>query len=558
MGATGQTTTLLLPQFSDDDRPTWRGDFNGAMNLIDQAFGELTGRVQDDELALDQNVANYVGAPGSKTRGAADLRYVVKGQERVNVKDYGAKLDGATDDTNAWNAALAAVATGGTILIPGGTMLNGSGNPWQVTKQVNIDGYGATIKTNSTTATILNVAADMVTFRGVTIAGVDYTAYAANNHGITATGTPGTPVKRMWLRDVSFVNLRAMAVRAQYVERFKFIDCNVNGMTYAGFMFMSAKGCEVRGGTIENVVNPAVPNAPSYGVAFTRGNGDAVADPRSENCKATGITLNNVNWEALDTHGGKRITFAANIITACYRGIALVAAPIGAVDTFAPVDCNVTGNTIDSLATDDGRFDAAITFVGAFDGTNVAEYATGTIAGNTVRGHGSGTAGNTNVGGVTFYYTRGLTISGNVAIECSGAGAFSAYRDNVGFNMTGNTAIDPWSSTYAGVSAYHVRNLNNSGNISGNNHFAGSKTGVANLNLYGIRFSSSTNVAVTVGVNNLSGAATPVYQGTANSLFAVLDKPPVVKAAAPGVAAGSDATVINAIVTALRNVGIVT
>jgi hypothetical protein len=37
MAASRLTPNLLLPQFDDDDKPSWLGDFNGAMLKIDNA-----------------------------------------------------------------------------------------------------------------------------------------------------------------------------------------------------------------------------------------------------------------------------------------------------------------------------------------------------------------------------------------------------------------------------------------------------------------------------------------------------------------------------------------
>jgi hypothetical protein len=44
MGSATQTTHYHLPQFSDNDKPTWRGDINAAMAAIDDA---LTQNAQD-------------------------------------------------------------------------------------------------------------------------------------------------------------------------------------------------------------------------------------------------------------------------------------------------------------------------------------------------------------------------------------------------------------------------------------------------------------------------------------------------------------------------------
>ncbi|MDB5055446.1 MAG: hypothetical protein JWM44_3496 [Bacilli bacterium] len=71
---------------------------------------------------------------------------VANSQLAVSVKDYGAKGDGVTDDTLAFNNALSAVSKGGKLIIPSGTYkING---PVSVlcTGDVEIEGqYGVTL-----------------------------------------------------------------------------------------------------------------------------------------------------------------------------------------------------------------------------------------------------------------------------------------------------------------------------------------------------------------------------------------------------------------------------
>lgn len=45
MAHTNLTTNKHLPLFVDDDKPTWLGDFNEAMNKIDAEFGRLQGLI---------------------------------------------------------------------------------------------------------------------------------------------------------------------------------------------------------------------------------------------------------------------------------------------------------------------------------------------------------------------------------------------------------------------------------------------------------------------------------------------------------------------------------
>lgn len=58
----------------------------------------------------------------------------------VSVKDFGALGDGATDDLAAFNAAIAAVAGGGTVLVPAGTFM--LSNTLKVKNKIRLVGQG--------------------------------------------------------------------------------------------------------------------------------------------------------------------------------------------------------------------------------------------------------------------------------------------------------------------------------------------------------------------------------------------------------------------------------
>lgn len=60
MSASNETTYYLLPLFADNDQPTWLGDFNGAMNKIDNALNTV-GANASTALSAANNAVSRVG-----------------------------------------------------------------------------------------------------------------------------------------------------------------------------------------------------------------------------------------------------------------------------------------------------------------------------------------------------------------------------------------------------------------------------------------------------------------------------------------------------------------
>ena len=61
MAATNETANYKLPLFTDNDQPTWLGDFNGAMNKIDAEMNTI-GANESTALSAANNAVNRVGA----------------------------------------------------------------------------------------------------------------------------------------------------------------------------------------------------------------------------------------------------------------------------------------------------------------------------------------------------------------------------------------------------------------------------------------------------------------------------------------------------------------
>jgi len=373
----------------------------------------------------------------------------------VSVMSFGAKGDGATDDTEAIQAAVDAAAGVGTVLFPAGTFL--------ITARVTLPaesvlvGVGAEIVQQTAGTAGLRIVGSDVTVSGLSITGRHETStYVNGEDGIQTDTTVGSPLERIRIDRCRITGWGKYGIWMEHVNRFWVTDCVIDEVGYSGGSFASCTFGQVCGNSVSNVTAGASGNA--YGFAATRITTDD-ANPRSTDISFTNNRFHTIKWEGLDTHGGERIIFDGNTLTACDRGIAAVSADDELGDaTFAPLDCVITGNTIDSLSDSGGKACGVV-----LSGADVSgEYATGVIANNTITGHG----GTTVLGGVVLQHSKGVVVAGNKLAECNAYGV-SLDVDNVGALVASNTFVDVWSSSAytAGVIVVDSSSVTVTGNV---------------------------------------------------------------------------------------------
>ena len=164
-------------------------------------------------------------------------------------------------------------------------------------------------------------------------------------------------------------------------------------------------------------------------------------------------------WEGIDVHAGKKITVRGNTIFNSKFGIVGQTA-----DSISCLELMIANNIIDSGSTDGDVSQAGIELIG-----NVLEQATGTIEGNIIID--CGFESNQSGTGIFMWFTDGVAVTGNHIIRPSRSG-MELIAENKGFNITGNTIIDPWTdATGGGVTfspAISIRGEGNTGYSGGN------------------------------------------------------------------------------------------
>lgn len=92
MTATNETTNYQLPLFTDNDQPTWLGDFNGAMNKIDTDMN-IIGANASTALSAANNAVNRVGQVETTIAGVQTTANNAYSLSATNEKDINT-LDG--------------------------------------------------------------------------------------------------------------------------------------------------------------------------------------------------------------------------------------------------------------------------------------------------------------------------------------------------------------------------------------------------------------------------------------------------------------------------------
>jgi len=469
------------------DFNTWGEKLNTAVTVAND---------QGEPANVRNIVSTDIATVGSDIEGALSANYVGKGSQVLDVSDY---ADAQT--------AIDAAPAGSTVRFT--TAFHALTAPVNVNKALTIDSSrGTQISQDTAGVAAFDVTASGVTFRGLRITGTQFAALGLGSIGIRAIGpSAAAPIAGLRIESCTLDAWAHHAIYCQYVTDFALRSNVIYNMAYAGLTVLSGLRGVVTGNSISSVIQ-GTGAVNSYGILLTRGDIESlVTDPRTSDVVVSGNVVDGVpSWEGIDTHGGQRIIITGNTVRDTFVGIALVPATGSGVTDYGPIDCIVSGNTIDS-GVSDGTRSNGINFVGVGTSLGTAtDAATGTIVGNTIRGHGTKTSDTS--GAIVAYYTRGLVVSSNQIIEPSPNGIV-IYHTNYGYTVSGNTVTDAWSDG-TNTTGVILRSTDNEGLVSGNVLQRGAKI-AASVFAQGVRIANASPTVKTIlGPNGTGPAVVPL------------------------------------------------
>lgn len=183
------------------------------------------------------------------------------------------------------------------------------------------------------------ITANDVEMDGCTIVGNGTDTYDITQRLVLAQGTSGTRLNAINLRNLKMWGSRGYNIRLEWCVDSNVTNCIMRRYLYSGVTVISGRRIKVADCTISDArLVSGVSNV--YGIAFT--DDDNTEAARSVDCSAVGNTVHEVDWEGIDTHGGKGIVITGNTITACPRSVALVGG--NGTRIMMPEECVVSGN----------------------------------------------------------------------------------------------------------------------------------------------------------------------------------------------------------------------
>ena len=420
--------------------------------------------VWDDSLKTDDDGTRFnVGGYGTSSAGWQRVCGDV-----LEASWFGVIGDGVVDDTTAIQRALdistektlylnanAVSIVTSTLNVLSGTKIIGNNSEFDFSTAGNITGLSL---------------ATRCSIYGLTLTGPGGGVYNDNGRAIYCSGVNNDPAGPTYvtgptISECTITGWSGYGIRLAYCERANITRNDISNCGYAGAAGTSCRYCVCDDNDLHDIGGTGTDDC--YGAYWSRSNGASETSyPRSFRCSLSHNRVRNItiatNSQGLDTHGGEEIEFVKNIITDVDLGIAVVSSKLGVSYQLASQRCTIEGNIITGNNANTG-----IVVTGASDDSGVTynERAGGHIInGNTLTNCSA--PNNVNDGAIRAYGTDDLVICGNTIVRANN-NAINLEIENHGFNISGNTIIDPHDGVQDGV-CVRLHGNGNKGFVGGN------------------------------------------------------------------------------------------
>lgn len=123
-----ETTNLKLPTFSPDDKPSWLGSWNGAMNTIDRAVGRIDADIVETDASIEvaQTAADAAKAAADAAQAAATALQGQVTQNKTDIQSQATMIEALQGDVNSF-LPPDQIVIGKKYLIESGEYENSSG-----------------------------------------------------------------------------------------------------------------------------------------------------------------------------------------------------------------------------------------------------------------------------------------------------------------------------------------------------------------------------------------------------------------------------------------------
>lgn len=512
-------TLTTRAESAADDAANDSASAASSKSLAETARDEAEAAAASATAPTDTMVSSLLADSGSATREAVGT--LVESGYKVFVDT----------DFPSLAAAVSATTSGSTLRVFGTYSLAAT---LVIDKPMTVEFVTGSSLTTATAIDAVQILSSNVTLKNPRIIGTG-NATAGLTKAIFVKGLVGAYLSNIHILDAHISSFNKDGIWMEYVTQFSVQNMNIHDMAYSGVITISCTDGRIEGGRIKNITKPAgFPQC--YGIALTRDSNLSMSDsPRTENVVVTGVTVENVNWEGIDTHAGKNLTITNNTVLGCHIGIAMVPCPDPTGnDAWAAIGMICTNNYIDSRVSNGSKSNGII-FVGAGVLGAVVEYANGIVSNNIVVDHGTDSSNQGLWGGILLSMTRGVIISNNLFVRPTGAG-IQLYHSNREMVLSANVIEDVWSEAGGTSVAFYVRSTTNNASITGTQISRGSKSATY-VNTVGLRADLAGSVMlISDGSNRWSKATTAVVAPVSAVRFSFFGAPdiqqPTIRAAA--------------------------